>query len=425
MQLIQAMGPTARLLSLSFKHAWRNRRRTLLIAFCVLIGNLVMIFQLAQGRGQEKAFMDNMIHSMSGHIELVRSNGKTNFSLFEAKIQDALPLPAVDGLEQVLQSTQHVTAYTRRIRFGSMFARDEDTWSGFVMGVQPEKEREVCGALKIASGRFVKSGQNEIVISAAMARDQNLKIGDEVALLTSTANRSFNGMEFRIVGFLSDTGLSKFFSRIAYIPIDRAQQLIGVDKDQVYEEVVLVDQTKNTDSVAAAIKSSVDYKKYDGVKVLTWRELGGIFIGILSLGKVFRAVMAAFLSIVILILVFSSFSVYVHERGREMATLMAIGLRKWELGLLFVAEGAWIALLGSFAGLLIGGGGSWWLSKVGIPAFNDAMQYAFAGDRLYPIVTAGDILSLMLVSCAIAAIAALMPVRRMLKKDMTKMLNRS
>lgn len=405
------------ILNLSWRHAWRSRRRTLIIVFCVMLGNLVLIFQLAQGRGQEHAFMYSMIHSVSGHLEIARPNKDGVLSMFEAKIQDASPLPDFDKLAGILRTIPHVTAFAPRVRFGAMFSRDEDTWGGFVIGAQPDQERVVCDALKLSAGRFVTSGSREIVISETMAQDQGLHLGDNVTLLTSTTTRSFNAMEFRIVGLLAGTGLSRFFSRLSYIPIDQAQQLIALDDGRAYEGVVLLDDDANTDAAATALRKALDANRFDDVKVMTWRELGGIFTGILDLGAAFRAVMAAFLGLVLLVLIFNSFSVYVLERGKEIATLMAIGMKKGELALLFVAESVWITLLGSSIGLLIGGGIAWWLGRVGIPAFNQALEYAFAGERLYPILAASDVAALMLVSCLIALAAALQPVRRALKQE--------
>lgn len=413
------------LFSLAAKQAWRHRRRTLLIGICVVLGNSVLLFQLAQGRGQQQAFLSNMINSLSGHLQVSQAKGDAESSLFESNVQDMLPLQDLGAIERALADDPRVALSTRRIRFGGMISHNEENWNGFIVGVQPDSERKVCDAIALSSGRFVVDGANEIVISKTTARERGLALGDSVTVLASTTARSFNAMEFRVVGLLADTGLAKFYSRMAYVPIDRAQKLIGLEPGQAYEVVVRLHQTSATDAVAAQLRSKLAHSSAGAVKVRSWHDMAGLFLGILEVSKGFRTAMTAFLGLVILILIFSSFSIYVLERGREIATLLALGLRKGELVVLFVGEAVFVAFLAATAGLVVGGGASIWLGKTGIPAFNEAMTYVFAGDRLFPIFSGEDALWLLVGSCAIAAVAALIPVRRALAQDFVPILNRS
>jgi ABC-type lipoprotein release transport system permease subunit len=415
----------AHLMVLAWRQAWRHRRRTMLIGFCVALSNVALIFQMAQGRGQQEAFMHAMIHSLSGHLQLAAAAEDVPVSLFAANIQDVRPLERLDRIEAMARQLPHVRASTRRIRFGGMISRDEDNWNGFLVGVQPDTERSVCDAIGLAEGRFVTANQNEIVIGSASAREHGLKIGDSVTVLATTASRSFNAMELKIVGLLSEAGLSKFYSKLAYIPLDRAQRLIGVDSDQAYELVLALDQTENTDSVARALTQGLGVTTTQAVAVRDWRDMGGIFIGILEISTVFRGAMLMFLGVVVLILVFSSFSVYVMEREIEIATLLALGLRKADVGLLFIAEAMIVAALAALLGLGIGGAISFRLGKVGIPAFNEALVYVFGGERLYPIVAGSDLLWLFAGSIGVAAFAAILPVQRALGKDFARSLNRN
>lgn len=422
--------PILNIAALAVKQAWRHRRRTITIALCLLAGNAILLFQLAQGRGQQYAFLNNMINSLSGHVQISQGGGGKERSLFEANVQDLRPLREPERIEALLAADQRVLASTRRIRVGGMMSRDEENWSTFLVGVQPATERAVCDAIALDSGRFVVAGAKEIVISKTVARERGLRLGDTVTVLASTTSRSFNAMEFRIVGLLADTGLAKFYTRMAYVPIERTQQLIGLEPGQFYELVVRLRQTADSDAVAAQLRRTLgDAGGRTGggaaaVKVDTWHDMAGLFLGILDVSKAFRAVMTGFLGLVILILVFSNFSVYVLERKREIATLLALGLRRAEVLTLFVGEAVFVAALAAGAGLALGAVATLWFERAGIPAFNEAMTYVFAGDRLFPMFRWADVLWLLVGSCAVAALAAWPPVRRSLRQDFVHVLNR-
>lgn len=414
-----------KLFRLAAKQAWRHRRRTLLIGSCVILGNIMLIVQLAQGRGQQEAFMSNMINSLSGHLQVSKTRaGQGASTLFEADPQKMTPLDELPALQAALAADPRVVASTARVRFGAMLSHDEDNWSGFIVGVQPESERRVCEAIALHSGRFVQSGAAEIVISKTVAHERGLVLGDTVTVLASTTTRSFNATELRIVGLLSDAGLSKFYSRMAYVPIEKAQSLIYLERGQAYELVVRLHDTAATDTVAAELRGRFRGGANSAVQVRTWHDMAGMFLGILEVSKGFRTAMTAFLGVVILILVFSSFSVYVLDRAREIATLLALGMRRGELIVLFVGEAVFVACVAASIGLGLGSALLYWLGKVGIPAFNEAMTYVFAGERLFPILVAGDVLWLLAGTCLVAVVAALLPVRRALRADFVEILNR-
>jgi putative ABC transport system permease protein len=418
------LSSTFNILVLAAKHAWRHRRRTLLVGVCVALGNAVLIFQLAQGRGQEKAFINNMINSLSGHLQINQKGEEDASSLFEANIQKMVPIKHVEQLEIELLKHPEIQAITQRVRFGGMISRDEENWNGFIVGVQAENERKVCDGIQLAQGQFVTSGKNEIVISMAVARERNLSVGDNLTILASTTSRSFNAMEFKISGLLADSGLSKFYSRMAYIPIDRAQKLIGLEKNQAFELVLRLKETSATIATGNRLISQFQAAGYD-LKINTWQDLGGIFLGIIEVSKAFRIAMILFLAVIILILIFSSFSIYVFERRREIATLLALGMLKKELMTLFLAEAGLVAIVSACFGLIVGGGSSLYFGEVGIPAFNEAMTYVFAGDKLYPIFKLTDAFLLLFGSCVIAMFATLIPVGKTISRDFLQTLNRN
>jgi len=54
---------------------------------------------------------------------------------------------------------------------------------------------------------------------------------------------------------------------------------------------------------------------------------------------------------------------------------------------------------------------SLWLGKAGIPAFLDAARYAFGGERMYPLLTGGNVLISLLVLVLATLVSSYYPAR--------------
>ena len=305
-----------------------------------------------------------------------------------------------------------VVAVTRRIRFPAMMSHGNDSWGSFIIGVQPDNEQRVSTHLKLGSGRFVHAGTNEIVISRDLADKRGLALGDEIVLLGSTVDGSFNGVALRIVGVLSDDGLARFYSSMAYVPIDRAKQLIGLQNGEAYDLVVRLRENAETTLLASRFQNNLPILAGAPLSIETWRETGEIFHGILRVGNGFRLIMAIGLGLIISVLVFTSLSVFIHERNAEISTMQAIGYQRGQLLLLFVSEGVFVTAMAAIVGLVSGSILVSVLRRVGIPAFNEAMTYVFAGERLYPVLRAWDISVLFFVTVTLAFAASLLPAWR-------------
>jgi putative ABC transport system permease protein len=106
------------------------------------------------------------------------------------------------------------------------------------------------------------------------------------------------------------------------------------------------------------------------------------------------------------------------ERYQEVGVLKALGFKNREIFLLIVTEALYIGFIGSIFGVLLGGGFSAWLQKVGIN-FADMMgpdmwekfdiPMAIYGKVIYPELTVGIICKAFIFGLVIAVVAVLYP----------------
>jgi lipoprotein-releasing system permease protein len=76
---------------------------------------------------------------------------------------------------------------------------------------------------------------------------------------------------------------------------------------------------------------------------------------------------------------------------------------------LFLLEGLFLGTLGAVFGGLLGAGLVRFFSAYGIPAFSEAQRYSYGGDRLYPVLAWGDLVSVGAVMVAVSVLATLGP----------------
>jgi putative ABC transport system permease protein len=117
----------------------------------------------------------------------------------------------------------------------------------------------------------------------------------------------------------------------------------------------------------------------------------------------------------------------VMERTREIGMLAAMGMRKMEVMLVFIFEGAIIGIFGSLAACVIGGLGGWWLEAKGF-------SLAFLGEEISEMVsffpmevykgdlTAGVLIFTLVFGTAISILASFYPAYKAVKLDPIKAL---
>lgn len=121
---------------------------------------------------------------------------------------------------------------------------------------------------------------------------------------------------------------------------------------QVSEYVIGIAKLEQADSVAASLRQALG----DQYEVTTWADLdpatktrvGSVLYVMLFIGGVLFLLVATGIVNTMLMSVF--------ERVREIGTMLALGVRRWQVTALFLAEALFLGLFASTAGVLLGYG---------------------------------------------------------------------
>jgi putative ABC transport system permease protein len=192
---------------------------------------------------------------------------------------------------------------------------------------------------KIADGRMFQPGLSEIVVGKNASKSYvGLTVGNTV---------QFGGGRWQVVGIF-DTGGSAFDSEIwcdakllneILKRPDNIFQSITVHLEsprdfQQFKDAVTSDPRMNVD-----VTREVDYyAKQSNVMTRLITVLGGLVAAIMAVGAIFGALNTMYSAIA--------------ERGREIATMRAVGFSGWNVILSFLFEALLISLVGGILGCL-------------------------------------------------------------------------
>lgn len=339
-------------LRLSMVALWRTRGRTLLSIAGMAVGIAAVAAVVALGAGADRAL--RRVLEQMGRNQLVLNAGRTETGPLRGrsqqyetlKLADAETLSgAVAGIERVAP----VATGTRRLRFRGR------TLSTTVTGTTPELLEIRNHHLVV--GRFldeddVRDARRVAVLGSYVVRE--LCLGE----WPLGATLEVGGIPFTVVGVLRKKGSTSEGSNEddqIVVPVSAAQRrVLNVDfLDRVFvqadSEDALPEAERAIDALLRRRHGRRDFEIQNQAALLAAKAKTGD-----SLSRVVRwlAVVTLALGGVGLLAV-SLLSV--RERYGEIGLRLAVGARRRDVALQFLAEAVMIGLLGGAAGLLAGG----------------------------------------------------------------------
>ncbi len=234
-----------------------------------------------------------------------------------------------------------------------------------------------------------------ILIGKGMSEYSNLKIGDTFTLRWLDNNNVYDAMEGEIVDIM-DSGNFKIDMGHIWIPLETAQNILDMDGHATY--VVVKDDANINPS--EWVKRDVEYLVRDMQTIIDLDRPNAIMIYILLL---FLAAVG----------IFNAQILSIFKRTREIGTLMAIGMKRSQIVLLFTTEGALNAVLASIFGTIVFGPLLYYFSVYGVPLPIDYSDLGLIiAKRLIPIYSALLIFSTVIIVGLIVLIVSYLPSKR-------------
>ena len=201
-------------------------------------------------------------------------------------------------------------------------------------------------------GNKLNLDKNYISIGNELSFSLNLKIGDEITILSPSGVQTIIGsmpkQKTFTVTSIFNSGLAEFDNNIALINLSTLEDFFGFEKKQRNLEVYLKDP-KNIE------KQKHEFQKiYDQEFVYSWADMNSSLFSAL---KVERNVMFIILSLIIIVAAFniiSGLTILVKNKTKDIAILKSIGVLNKSIVKIFFLIGVIIGTSATIFGIFLG-----------------------------------------------------------------------
>jgi ABC-type lipoprotein release transport system permease subunit len=386
------------LLKMAFRDLGRNKRRSILSALAVSMATTLLIFMASVVRGEFRGALQNGIRLQTGHIQ-VRADSYDGNKVSLAW-EDLVDNPT--QITDQLKTHPEVEDATPRLIASGILSLGDNSRGVQVLGIDPSAQANQIFRQGVIAGDFLTGDDREgILIGKPLAEKFGVNVGDRVNLLINTSNGDVDEQSFTIRGIYT-TNVFPYDENTVFMPLAKAQSFAGAENHASIIFVLLKDQDK-TELVANSLTAS-------NYQIVTWQDLN-------ELGVQFEQLAGAYMIILYLIIlgitatvVTNTLVMAVYERTREIGILSAIGMKGRRIMSAFLTEAALLATGGVIGGLILGGLITVYVGSVGltIPAAQ-GVTGILIGDKIYPFITATDVISLTITAYAITLLASLYP----------------
>lgn len=412
------------LVLMSFRNLWRNRRRTLLALGAVVVGLCALTMMRGFVNSVREAQLAATLYGTTGMLQVHRTGYVKNV------LSNPLDLAFTDSpeLREKISSVPHVIALTPRLQFSGSVSATEPVTPGMesvqttepkttflaANAVDPVLDRKVMPQFYewVIAGKIFESPDAKALvvhrdIAGSLGTDdisRNLQQPQEQwpVLLAPDKEGALSGEAVQVTGILGSAVPTD--KRLALAPLITIQRLLKME-NQITEYLIRLDHVQN----ATKVQELLIAKLGPTFEVSRWDEIAPFIKDLLqNIDKIFDFVTAVFLVVIMLGIVNSMF-MNVLERVREIGTMMALGIRRSKILILFVLEGAFLGALGACVGLFLGFVIVSLAAQIGIriPAPGSSIQFV-----LHPFITSQFVIGSFLFTTLGAAFVSLWPAFR-------------
>lgn len=239
-----------------------------------------------------------------------------------------------------------------------------------------------------------------VLIGNGMAKNANLEVGDSFTIRWLDADHTYDADEGTIVHIMETENFKLDLGHI-WIPLSKAQSMLAMENQATY-----VTYAKEL----PMIKDSGDWIHHDINYMIRGME------ALIKADEPGAQIMYSILLALAAMGIFNAQVLSIFRRGREIGTLMALGMTRSRVVGLFTLEGGLNAFLAGIIALVLFGPVLYFFSTNGIPLPMDYTEMGMlVAKRLMPVYSVGLIVSTTILISIIVLAVSYMPSRKITK----------
>lgn len=301
------------------------------------VATLIIVMSVMNGFKSE---LLSRILGINGHVMIVAAQGFP-FTNYQSAVSD---LEKIDGVKLAVPMIEkQILVSTGSAAEGAM-----------VRGISKEDllKKQVLrnGLSNIDVDDF---NGDKVIIGERLADRLGVIPGDEITLISPNGKVTAFGTvprmkSYQVLGTFN-VGMFEYDSTYLFMPLPAAQRYFGIQGAVSQIDVTLINDNK-LKNMRQLIEQSVGIDAY----VYDWKQTNSAFFNAID---VERNVMFLILTLIILVAAFNIITaliMLVKDKGRDIAVLRTMGATKGMIMRIFFIDGAFIGVVGTVIGLIIG-----------------------------------------------------------------------
>ena len=243
-----------------------------------------------------------------------------------------------------------------------------------------------------------------VLIGKGMASESKLEVGDAFTIRWLDTDLTYDADEGTVVHIM-DTENFKLDMGHIWIPLNKVQSMLAMEGEATY--VTYGKGVQPVQDKGDWIPRDINYLVQDMEAIIEADKPGAQILYLILLAMAAMGI-------------FNAQVLSIFRRGREIGTLMAIGMTRPRVVGLFTLEGGLNAVLSAAVTLIVFGPVLWYFGAYGIPLPIDYSEMGLIiAKRLIPVYTIGLVVSTTILVSIIVLIVSYIPSRRIAKMKPT------
>ncbi len=400
------------ILRMAFRNLTRHKKRTIITAIAISVGLMFFIYSDSMLVGIDKQTVQNLIWYETASLRMYNSEYTPDRQLFPVD-------RPIDSPENILEDLRGEYDISPRTVFLAemLFYEEPYPVSGSMYGVIHAVTSSDDTVFRTFNDTDMPR-QGEIVLGGWLAEDIRAEIGYPLTLLTRTRDGYFQTIDLEVSDIVYTP--NQVTNRAAFMDIDYVNEML--DMQGAVTEISLA-LPVNTAIEDIEVLSKTLSDQYPQIDVLGWRDQAEDFIALAAAKQSATGFILMLVFIIVSVGISNTMLMAVQERKKEIGIMRAMGMRKKQIWMLFLAEAGGLGLVGGIIGLLFGGITVFFLVEVGIDyswLIRDIdMPYRVTG-VMRGAWNPPAFVNALLFGVVVSVLMTMLPVRRALKPTITE-----
>ena len=335
---------------IAWRNIWAKKRQSVLTVALSVFCTVFLIFSFAFMNGQHEKMIQDAVEIYTGYL-MITGKGHHDHPDYDHLIYD------LDEVKKIADGRPEIENFSERFEAFALFAGDEDSVGGKLIGINPETEQYISRVKRaVTGGEYLdNTDQASCLIGKKLAKRLDVGLGDKLTYISQALDFSMAADILTIKGIFS-TGagidadsvfIGKTYMDEIFLSQNMASQVVLLPKKEFRRVKLKRVLSQINEDLAASENEALD-----------WETPLKSMLQMVNVDSAFGYFSYGILVVVIffVIMIFSLISIF--QRTKEIGVLRAVGTKPKQIILMLVGEAFILGTIAVVIGGMIGG----WLS---------------------------------------------------------------